>query len=373
VVRDGVAAQIPAAGAVTGDTVLLAEGDRVSADLRLVATLVERTWCAGLARARCPHRVLVRDAPRSTCYPGRLTTSGPACWWSEAWALGATNSALALGSTSLRVLQEARVPVLAVPEERGGATAASGLALRHIIVGVDRSEPSLAAALGVAADIAGVTGAGLSVLEVFEYVPPFPLGPATAVTSRGEQTALETTCALLEAEVRDIRDRGVATQVVVRSGEPAPTLLEVAADVDADLVVVGTKGRGDPAQPLLGNVARTVVNQARRSTLVIPAAAGPLHLLRESETSASGVSCVRLTAMFVPHGPRWLPGTATAWLAPTPAQLRARPVEIEGDREDEAPRPEVHRVELERLVVADDVGDQPDDEPEECHSSSSCC
>jgi nucleotide-binding universal stress UspA family protein len=93
--------------------------------------------------------------------------------------------------------------------------------------------------------------------------------------------------ALLEAEARNPRP-WVATQVVVRSGEPAPTLLEVAADVDADLVVVGTRGRGDPAQPLLGSVARTVVNQARRPTLVIPAAAGPVHLLPDNETSVSG-------------------------------------------------------------------------------------
>jgi P-type E1-E2 ATPase len=35
VVRDDVAEWIPAAGMVTGDTVLLAEGDRVSADVRL--------------------------------------------------------------------------------------------------------------------------------------------------------------------------------------------------------------------------------------------------------------------------------------------------------------------------------------------------
>ena len=252
-----------------------------------VSTLIERTWCGGLARARCPHRVLVRDGPPVDVLLGTAHDERASLLVVGRRGVGATNAAVALGSTSLRVLQAARVPVLVVPERPGSATAAGGLALRRILVGVDRSEPSLAA-LELAADVAEVTGAALSVLEVFEYVPPFPLGPATAVASLGEEPALETTRALLEVEVREIRDRGVATQVVVRSGEPAPTLLEVAADVDADLLVVATRGRGDPAQPLLGRVARTVVNQAGRPTLVVPVAAGQEHLLREGETSASG-------------------------------------------------------------------------------------
>jgi nucleotide-binding universal stress UspA family protein len=84
--------------------------------------------------------------------------------------------------------------------------------------------------------------------------------------------------ALLETEVRKVRARGVGVQVVVRSGDPAATLLEVADDVDADLVVVGTRGRGGPDELLLGSVARTVADRARRPTLVVPATAGAVHL-----------------------------------------------------------------------------------------------
>jgi nucleotide-binding universal stress UspA family protein len=88
---------------------------------------------------------------------------------------------------------------------------------------------------------------------------------------------------LLETEVSGIRERGVGVQVIVRSGEPAPTLLEVADDLDADLVVVGTRGRGGPGELLLGSVARTVADRARRPTLVVPAAAGRVHLRRGDE------------------------------------------------------------------------------------------
>jgi nucleotide-binding universal stress UspA family protein len=83
---------------------------------------------------------------------------------------------------------------------------------------------------------------------------------------------------LLEAAARDIRQRGVGVQVVLRCGDPVPTLLDLADDVDADLVVVGTRGRGGPADLLLGSVARTVADGTRRPTLVVPAAAGRVHL-----------------------------------------------------------------------------------------------
>ena len=235
--------------------------------------LVERSWCAGLTQSGCAHRVVVRDGPPVDVLLAAAHDEHADLLIVGSRGVGATNPALALGSTSLRVLQSARLPVLVVPEPRPGAPSAAGLDLRRVLVGVDRSEPSLAA-LGLAADLAGATGGSLSVVEVFGYVPPFPLGPATAVSQRGEEQALEATYAPLEAEVRGIRDRGVRVQVIVRSGEPAPTLLEVADDVGAGLVVVGTRARGDPADPLLGSVARTVVHQVRRPTLVVPAPGG---------------------------------------------------------------------------------------------------
>ena len=68
----------------------------------------------------------------------------------------------------------------------------------------------------------------------------------------------------------------------MRSGDPTATLLEVADDVDADLVVVGTRGRAGPDE-LLGSVARTVADRARRPTLVVPATAAPVHLRRNTD------------------------------------------------------------------------------------------
>jgi nucleotide-binding universal stress UspA family protein len=236
--------------------------------------LLENTWCAATVRASCRHRVELRDGP-----PPEVLLAAAEDNRADLLVVGhrgvGPNPAMALGSTSLRVLQTAPVPVLVVPERGDGAD--EPIVLRHIVVGLDRSGPSLAA-LDVAADLATVLGGSLTAVEVFEQVPPFPLGPEATATSAGEEGALARTAALVEDAVRAVRTRGVAVQVIVRSGTPASTLIDIADDVDADLIVLGSRGRGGPDEMMLGSVARTVADRARRPTLVLPAAAGAVHL-----------------------------------------------------------------------------------------------
>ncbi|HET6832947.1 MAG TPA: universal stress protein [Acidimicrobiales bacterium] len=247
---------------------------------RTLCDLVERTWCVPLARSPGCHRVEVRDGD-----PVDVLLAAAEDEPADLLVVGSRGVGdrpeLALGSTSLRVLQAARVPVLVVPALRPGAASADWLRLHHLLVGVDRSDASRAA-LELAADVAAALGGSLSVLEVVDYVPPFPLGEAITAASGDEGPAASEAMVLLEAEVRDVRARGIGVQVIVRSGEPGPTLLEVADDMDADLVVVGTRGCGGAAELLLGSVARTVADRARRPTLVVPAKAGTVHLRRRA-------------------------------------------------------------------------------------------
>jgi nucleotide-binding universal stress UspA family protein len=236
--------------------------------------VTDHEWCARLVDADVAHRIEVIDGDAVDVLLNASEQEQAALVVLGARGVG-DRPELALGSTSLRVLQVTRVPTLVIPGTASAGTAPSQL--RHVLVGIDRSPASLAA-LEVAAELAAVLGGSLSVVEAFEFDPPFPLGPSAADTSRGEEHALERTAAAVEELVREIRARGIAVQVVVRSGDPAATLLQIADDVDADLVVVGSRGGGDPADPLLGSVARSVVARGRRPTLVVPAAAGPVHL-----------------------------------------------------------------------------------------------
>jgi nucleotide-binding universal stress UspA family protein len=248
---------------------------------RTLCALVEQTWCAPFAGSPATPRVEVHDGD-----PVDVLLAAAENEHADLLVVGSrgvgNRPELALGSTSLQVLLAARVPVLVVPARRPGVVPADGLRLRHLLVGVDRSEASRTA-LELAADVAVALGGSLSVLEVVDFVPPFPLAEPPTGVGGGERRSAGSTLALVEDEVRGIRERGVGVQVIVRSGDPAATLLEVADDVDADLVVVGTRGRGGPAELLLGSVARTVADRARRPTLVVPATAGPRRLRRGAD------------------------------------------------------------------------------------------
>jgi nucleotide-binding universal stress UspA family protein len=235
---------------------------------RRVADLVERTWCAPLGRATSPHHVEVREG-----HPVDVLSTATAVEDAGLLVVGSrgmrSDPARALGSTSLQVLQWAQVPVLVVPAGSLRSDLSDPLALRRLLVGVDGSQPSLAA-LALAAEVAERVGGSLIVLHVFT--------PAGGFARMGSGRALGRTMTLVEAELRAIRDRGIGARTVVRSGDPASTLVEVADDVDADLVVVGSRGHSGQGELLLGSVARTVADRVRRPTLVVPAASGRVHL-----------------------------------------------------------------------------------------------
>src|SRR5688572_1578380 len=61
-----------------------------------------------------------------------------------------------------------------------------------------------------------------------------------------------------------------------------------------------------------------------------------------------------------------------ALLVTRPRRAQARgmlPAEIEREREDQCRRPHVDRIERQRFLAADVVGDEPDDEPDQRHDT----
>lgn len=63
------------------------------------------------------------------------------------------------------------------------------------------------------------------------------------------------------------------SRIVNRRDDIAADILAVAGDLGADVIVVGTRGRGSVKSVILGSVARAVLHHADRPVLVIPSPA----------------------------------------------------------------------------------------------------
>jgi universal stress protein A len=149
---------------------------------------------------------------------------------------------------------------------------------KTILVPTDFS-PASARALEYAQLVAARFSASLHLLHVAED-PVAAVGPEAYVVDLP---------ALREQVVQDAERRltqvaaplsGVTVTTEVLIGSPARTIAKIAADRGADLIVMGTHGRGGLAHLLLGSVAERVIRMA------------PCPVLTVREHSASGPAAV---------------------------------------------------------------------------------
>jgi nucleotide-binding universal stress UspA family protein len=142
-----------------------------------------------------------------------------------------------------------------------------------IICGVDGSADSQAA-IGVAARLAERLGARLVLAHVVEvaFVPYAAVGagviapPPILPALRDEQE--EAGARLLERIAAAVGLGDAEQRVVV--GLPAERLADLADDEDAELIVVGSRGRGRFKAAFLGSVSNSLVGVARCPVLIVP-------------------------------------------------------------------------------------------------------
>jgi nucleotide-binding universal stress UspA family protein len=180
---------------------------------------------------------------------------------------------LMLGSVTEKVLRKAPCPVLTVPP-RPHAT--SRFPFRHVLCAVDFSEWSVAA-LESASSLAQESGAALELLHVLEWPWDEPPPPVFAELPAEQAGALiefrrylvKSATSRLESLVSDgVRDRCSVT-VHIAHGKPYVQLLRLAAELEADLIVLGLHGRNSLDVAMFGSTTNQVVRRATCPVLTV--------------------------------------------------------------------------------------------------------
>ena len=144
--------------------------------------------------------------------------------------------------------------------------------IARILCPVDFSEASTHAAEH-ATVIAGWYGSSITALHVFS--PIFlPVRGAEAVHYPGEAGLDDLEAGRLKDATRAsfgaAVSAGTPVDIVIKTGQPVHSILETAASLPADLIVMGTHGAGGFEHLVLGSVAEKVLRKASCPVLTVP-------------------------------------------------------------------------------------------------------
>ena len=138
--------------------------------------------------------------------------------------------------------------------------------VERIVVGVDGSD-NACRAVEWAAGLAAVTGArvlAVHALGLLFHGDHGDIEPAQPIRS-------EITTKLEREWCAPLATAGVSYECRVSDGTPVMVLLGAADELDADLIVVGSRGLGGFPELLLGSTSTQVAQLAHRPVTIVPA------------------------------------------------------------------------------------------------------
>ena len=140
--------------------------------------------------------------------------------------------------------------------------------IRHILVALDFN-PISAHSFDYAVDLAEHLGARLTVLHVYSLAVLMALDGEYLPTAEGASNKAEEAQRHLDAALALHAGRKVQMHGVLRVGSAAEEVCAQAKELGADLIVVGTHGRGAIGRALLGSVAQSVLHHASVPVLTV--------------------------------------------------------------------------------------------------------
>lgn len=210
----------------------------------------------GVMALQEPHTALLRRADRED-----LVVVGSR-------GLGPMRSALE-SSAGVRLAARASCPVVVVP---GGEEARNSTEPRRIVVGVDGSEDSRRALSFALHQAARADGGSVLVVHSWRVPLPFDPGPSgeeawSPPSDLLDHRSQEMVSEMLE-QVMDPDIEQVSVAVARTDEDPVEALVE--AGGAADLIVVGSRGRGSVRGLLLGSVSQGVLHSTTVPVVVLP-------------------------------------------------------------------------------------------------------
>lgn len=140
-------------------------------------------------------------------------------------------------------------------------SASISLPFKRILCPVDFDRNSIAA-LDLALKLAERERACITIL----HVAPISMVPPSVDFPPGWR---ETANARLEKIARERFDAAVPYQTLVRTGDAASEIIKAEEELDADLIIMATHGRGGLPRFLLGSVTESVMRRSARPLLMV--------------------------------------------------------------------------------------------------------
>lgn len=138
--------------------------------------------------------------------------------------------------------------------------------LGTIVCGFDGS-PTAETALAWAGRLARCCGSEVIVVGVYDWNPM--IGDAT------NQEMIDTLRTEIESALPGLAQHGVRCRAIVETGDSRSVLLAVAYENKAEVIVVGSRGRSQLAEILLGSVAHFLTHHSSLPVVVVPQPSGP--------------------------------------------------------------------------------------------------
>ena len=182
---------------------------------------------------------------------------------------------LLIGSVAERVVRQAPCPVLTIPPA-ALASAKEQPSFSRILCPVDFS-PASEQAVGFALDLARQAGGDVTMLNVVEWLAEEqPIGESDFdIGAIREQMAAKAR-ARLQALLSDESRTWCEIEELVTFGRAHREVIRLAAERGADLIVIGSQGRGGVGLALFGSTTQQVIRSATCPVLVVHAPGAPV-------------------------------------------------------------------------------------------------